>query len=407
MKRLLFLALSAVLLHSCQEERPAQLKTGDWWATMAVTDSIDLPFNFTLAQDEAGSLSMVIQNADERVVVDEIELQGDSIRIQMPVFEGYIAGTYTPERITGSFIKESLDRIVPFNASFGTRERFASTAPAAVNVSGIWETQFDFDTDDPYSAKGIFYQTGNKVTGTFRTTTGDYRYLEGVVDGEELQLSTFDGAHVFLFTATVSDSTLQGTFYSGNHSVEYFKAKRNDGFELPDASSLTFIKEGYDGFDFEFPNAEGEMVSMDHPDFKDKVVLVQIMGIWCPNCLDETRFYVDYAKQHPSEDLEFIALAFEYAKTEAKAWKGIERLKERIGVEYPVLLAQVGTSNKTKANEKLPMFNHVLSYPTTIYIDKSGAVRKIHTGFNGPATGARHEAFKKEFAETVTGLLAE
>ena len=189
MKRLLFLALSAVLLHSCKEERPAQLKTGDWWATMAVTDSIDLPFNFTLAQDEAGSLSMVIQNADERVVVDEIELQGDSIRIQMPVFEGYIAGTYTPERITGSFIKESLDRIVPFNASFGTRERFASTAPAAVNVSGIWETQFDFDTDDPYSAKGIFYQTGNKVTGTFRTTTGDYRYLEGVVDGEELQLS--------------------------------------------------------------------------------------------------------------------------------------------------------------------------------------------------------------------------
>ena len=40
------------------------------------------------------------------------------------------------------------------------------------------------------------------------------------------------------------------------------------------------------------------------------------------------------------------------------------------------------------------MLNHVLSYPTSIFIDKTGKVRKIHTGFNGPATGEKFTEFK-------------
>ncbi len=70
-------------------------------------------------------------------------------------------------------------------------------------------------------------------------------------------------------------------------------------------------------------------------------------------------------------------------------------------------MAQYGTSDKKKANEKLPMLNHVLSYPTTIFIDKKGKVRKIHTGFNGPATGDKHIAFKKEFESYIEALLKE
>jgi len=100
-------------------------------------------------------------------------------------------------------------------------------------------------------------------------------------------------------------------------------------------------------------------------------------------------------------------LAFEYAKTEEKAFQSIERLSKRIGIEYPVLLAQVGTSDKDIANEKLPMLNHVLSYPTSIFIDKKGVVRKIHTGFNGPATGDKFIQFKKEFEGFVAKLLRE
>nr|WP_298925772.1 TlpA disulfide reductase family protein [uncultured Allomuricauda sp.] len=404
MNRIWFLFIGIIVLFTSCETKKIELAEGDWLAKLDVSPNEVLPFNFSLAKNEDGSYSMEMYNADEVVTVDEIEIWNDSIRIKMPIYEGFIAGAFSENEINGNFIKESLNRIVPFSAKHGKQDRFDQKTEPNINISGIWEVNFDVGTDNEYPAKGIFMQNDNVLKGTFRTKTGDYRYLDGIVSGDTLKLSTFDGAHAFLFTAKVSDSTLNGYFYSGNHSVEKFVGKRNEAFELPDANTLTFLKEGYDGFDFSFPNETGGMVSLSDPQFKDKVVLVQIMGTWCPNCLDETKFYVDYLNKNPDLDVEFVALAFEYAKTEEKAWNGIERLKNRVGVEYPILLAQYGTSDKQKANEKLPMLNHVLSYPTTIYIDKKGEVHKIHTGFNGPATGEKHEAFKKEFDETINLL---
>ena len=307
----------------------------------------------------------------------------------------------------GEFIKESLDRIVPFTATFNEMSRFDAMGASTQNITGIWETQFNAGLSDEYIAKGIFEQNGDDVIGTFETTTGDYRYLGGIVDGDSLKISVYDGAHAFLFTAKVTDSTMNGAFYSGNHSKETFTAKRNESYNLPSADSLTFLRKGFEKLDFEFPDAEGNLVSLDDERFQDKVVLVQIMGSWCPNCLDETKYYTKYLKENPAQNLEIVALAFEYAKTQEKAFSSIKRLTDRIGVEYPVLLAQYGTSDKEEAQQKLPMLNHVLSYPTTIFIDKKGAVRKIHTGFNGPATGKKYEVFKTEFDAFVKQLLAE
>ncbi len=395
-----------LLLTSCKKDETKELALGDWLGTIEVSESQKLPFNFTLSKEEAGYI-MKIYNAEEEIVVDEIVLYGDSLHIQMPIFEGYFTGIFSEEAMEGKFIEEGKERIVPFTAVHGKKERFEVKEDARVNISGIWETYFDINTDNEYPAKGIFMQNGNRVKGTFRTKTGDYRFLEGVVTGDSLKLSAFDGSHVYLFRAQVSDSTLDGKFYSGKHAVQEFMAARNEAFELPEADSLTFLREGYDKFDFSFPNAEGEMVSLSDAQFKGKVILVQIMGTWCTNCLDETRFYVDFLKNNPDLDVQLVGLAFEYAKTQEKAFEGIRRLKEREDVPYPILLAQYGTSNKQKANEKLPMLNHILSYPTTIYIDKKGEVRKIHTGFNGPATGEKYEQFKEQFAATVQGLANE
>ena len=397
------------LLVSCSEKKPTEPIAGTWRAEMEVMDNQMLPFNFTWKKVNASKsdFKITVFNSDERFVIDDISLKNDSIYIRMPVFEGFIAGTFTPSEIRGQFIKESLERSVPFVAKYDNNQRFINTNPTSLDLSGIWKTKFTEENGETYMAKGTFYQEKGKLTGTFRTTTGDYRYLEGTVDGDSLKLSTFDGAHVFLFLAKANDSTLSGNFYSGNHYKATFEATRDDAYELPDASSLTYLKEGYDKFEFSFPDSNDELISLSDAQFENKVVLVQIMGTWCPNCLDETNYYVEYLKENPNKDLKFVALAFEYARTKEKAMQGINRLKDRVGVPYPILLAQIGTSSKTKANEKLPMLNQVLSYPTTIYIDKKGVVRKIHTGFNGPATGEKYEEFKEEFKETLATLLAE
>ncbi|MEX0273712.1 MAG: TlpA disulfide reductase family protein [Flavobacteriaceae bacterium] len=405
MRYSVFLLLLLVLL-SCDAPQPV-LRDGPWVAELEVKDGELLPFAFTVSTAEDGSKRMEIHNAEEVIQVDEIWVQGDSIVIRPPVFEGYLAGRFTKTGISGSFVKEGLDRVVPFQATYGRKHRFGSAQAPNTDVSGSWEADFSAGTLDAYKAKGIFEQQGEKVTGTFRTAKGDYRFLEGVVLGDTLRISAFDGAHAFLFTAAVSDSTMTGTFYSGNHFKEPFVAKRNEGFELPDAETLTYLKGGYETLEFAFPDEKGHAVSLNDARFKDKVVIVQLMGTWCPNCLDESKFIAQYLRENPHPDLAVVALAFEYVKTPEKAFQNIKRLRERLHLEYPILLAQYGTTDKAEAQKKLPMLNHVLSYPTTLFVDRNGKVRRIHTGFDGPATGEKYKAFISDFDGFVKKLLQE
>lgn len=396
--------LAITLIFSCQEQSTQEfLSYGDYRAELQINDTEVLPFTFKVK----GANNLTVFNAEEQIEVNEIEYRNDSVFIKMPVFEALLAAKVKNETLTGNFIIEGKDRVVPFKAK-KNNTRFNVEAKAEANITGNWETIFSPENEaDKYIAKGVFKQNGNQVTGTFLTETGDYRFLEGVINGADLKLSTFDGAHAFLFTGKVTDSTINGTFYSGSHWKEPFTAKRNESYQLPSADALTFLNEGYDSLAFTFPDANGNMISLTDERFKNKVVLVQIMGTWCPNCLDESKYYAEFYKENKDKGLEVVALAFEYAKTDEKAFASIKRLQDRIGVAYPILLAQTGTTSKQKAQEKLPMLNHVLSYPTTVFVDKKGKVRKIHTGFNGPATGEKFTEFKTEFKAFVGELLAE
>jgi len=195
-----------------------------------------------------------------------------------------------------------------------------------------------------------------------------------------------------------------GTFSNGKHYASIWEARRNPDAKLEHPNKLTYLKEGYDKIDFSFPNTEGEIISINDPKFKGKPKIIQIFGTWCPNCRDETTFLADYLKQNDTKDLEIIALAYEKRKEASKAFAAIKRYKDHFDVPYPMLLA--GPNNKVKAAETLPMLNHILSYPTLIFVDRNDKVTNIHTGFNGPAT-SEFENFKKDFVENVNLILSE
>src|SRR5258708_36545843 len=91
------------------------------------------------------------------------------------------------------------------------------------------------------------------------------------------------------------------------------------------------------------------------------------------------------------------ALDYERMNDFDKAKNNIARLQKRLNISYPILFA--GTTSAENKKKSLPMLNHIMSFPTTIFIDKKGAVRRIHTGSNGPATG-------KNYKEFVTGFNA-
>lgn len=389
----------------------ANLRTGDWKGILQLNDSIQLPFNF-----QVKALSLEIMNGDERIVVDEIKFLGDSVFIKMPVFDSEFRVEMAGDTIMkGNWVNYARKNknVIPFFASHCFKkncdDKNVFTSSQYFNMNGNWECDFSPDTKDKSKAKGVFIQTDpfKKLTGTFLTETGDYRYLEGKLNDERsFQLSCFDGSHAFLFTGKVKgDSIVDGHFYSGSHWHEPWVAVRNDKFELRNPDSLTFLKPGFTKVDFSFKNTEGKLVSLKDAKYKNKVVIVQLMGTWCPNCMDETKFLAPFYEKYKAQGLEVIALAFERTDDFAKAVSNVERSKKRFNANYDFLITM--KTGKEQASEALPMLNAVMAFPTTIYIDKKGVVRKIYTGFSGPATGDAYIKYVEETTLFVEKMLKE
>ncbi|MEL6922553.1 MAG: TlpA disulfide reductase family protein [Bacteroidota bacterium] len=373
----------------------------------------ELPFVFEVIYDTEDQFHIEIINGEERIRVDDIQVgrakgdTRDTFRINFPVFDSYIRGLYEEKVMEGEWVVLNRENYtIPFIARQGKNHRFTTLKKTPkIDLNGKWAAMFEIETDDPYPAIGDFVQEGNRLTGTFLTETGDYRYLEGTVQDNKMYLSVFDGAHAFLFEALINDdSTLTGTFRSGTHYQTVWEARRDPDFKLKSAYDLTYLKPGFDKLEFSFENTAGKTVSLSDESYKGKIKIVQLFGTWCPNCRDETNFLVDYLQKHPHPDLEVIALAFERHKDKSKAMKALRTYKEKFGMNYELLLA--GPNDKEEAAKSLPMLNQIISYPTLIFVDKNDQVRKIHTGFSGPATD-QYQDFIKEFETTLRELLAE
>ena len=382
------------------------LREGMWRATVEIQGR-ELPFNFEVKRNN-GDLEIYLINADERLLLDEVSIKGDSVDIALHIFDANFKAVIKDDKLEGLFIKNfAKDYRLPFRAVHGKSYRFAETAnnSEAVDFSGKYEVKF-IDEKDSTPAIAIFNQTGDSVSGTFLTPTGDYRFLQGdVVDGT-LHLSNFDGNFAYLFSAVKEkDGTLVGKYYSGKTCMEDWVARKNENASLPDADNLTYLKEGYDRIEFNFPDVNGNNVSLNDEKYKNKVVILQLFGTWCPNCMDETRYLAPWFKENNHRGVEIIGLAYERKADFNYASDRIKKMAKKLDVTYDFVIA--GTEDKEKASETLPMLNKVIAFPTTIFIGKDGKVKKIHTGFTGPSTGVYYEQFQQQFNETINELLTE
>ena len=378
------------------------LLVGVWRATLTMQEQ-ELPFLLQLEGNEVTGYEAYLRNGEEAILIDSVIVSGDSLRLTMPVFDTEITGRISNGKWEGEWRKNYVaDYVLPFVATHGENYRFVenSDQPSA-DFSGRWSVQF---ADDTLQAVGEFTQDGTRLTGSFLTSTGDYRYLAGNAEGDRMMLSAFDGEHAFLFHATLQDDgSLRGDFWSGNHYHTTWTAERNEDAALADANQLTYLKEGYDRLAFTFPDLSGEPVSLDDPTYQNKVVLVQLFGTWCPNCLDETRFLAQWYDAHQDQDVAVIGLAYEQKDDFDYAAGRVRKLVDKLDVNYDFLIA--GTADKAAASRTLPMLNRIMSFPTLIVLDRDHRVHRIHTGFSGPGTGAHYDAFVQEFETMMKGLL--
>jgi thiol-disulfide isomerase/thioredoxin len=372
-----------------------------------------LPFNFDVIYKEDKSIHIKIRNGQEEILLDEIVIgrdrktAKDTILINFPIYDSSIKAIYQGNIMQGDWIVHSKDDYrIPFKAYYGKAHRFTvNKKTPTTDITGNWKVDFT-DTSGSFAGIGVFEQKGNHLTGTFKTETGDYRFLEGTIQDKKIYLSCFDGSHAFLFEGKIADdnASISGAFKSGKHYTAYWKAVKDDTYALNDPYSMTYLKEGYDEVMFSFKDTNGQMVSLSDERYNSRPKVIQIFGTWCPNCRDETNFLLDYLNDNPDPGFDIIALGFEKYKDEGKAIKALKTYKDKLDVPYPMLLG--GYYNKKEAAKALPMLNAIISYPTMIFLDKNNKVYKIHTGFNGPATN-EYEEFKKEFASNIAYLLTE
>ena len=401
-KFLLFIAIIA-LFASCSESS-SELKTGHWRGVIGLQGQ-RLPFQFDIERDSSGSIIAFIQNASERIKLDEIHFFGDSISFVLHIFDAQLRVKNHGDSLTGYYTKDYVDDYkIPFVAYYNQHFRFPTGSPAHRDFSGKYDVTFT-SKNESKKAVGVFEQNGNSVTGTFLLKSGDYRYLEGNVVGDTLRLSTFDGNHAYFFKAAFDGDSLVGEYWSGKTYYATWTGIRDDSAALPDPESQTYMKEGYDRIEFSFPTLSGDSISLRDPDFQNKIVILQLFGTWCPNCMDETIFLRDWYNKNRDRGIEIIGLAYEQKADYEYARNRVLKMKERLKVNYPMLIA--GTSDNDEASKTLPMLNRVAAFPTMIIIGRDGKVRHIHTGFTGPGTGIYYEQFQERFNEVMNELLAE
>lgn len=374
-------------------------KNGAWRGTFKVANGQESPFNFELQ----GKTAYLI-NGSERFELKGITQKQDSLFIPVDIYDAVLAAKIVSQNeLSGVFKKFNTakpDKGIEFTAEYGKKYRFFENPGAAsVSLHGNWDVVIG---ESKNKIVGVFSQFGNKLTGTFLTTTGDYRYYEGSVQGNDFYLSAFSGSSPSLIKGKVTGDDLVGEIINVR-GAQAVKGTRNDKAALPDAYTLTTIKEGT-AFDFTFPDAfTGKPVSLKDSKYKGKAVIVTILGSWCPNCLDEAAFLSPWYKANKKRGVEIIGLSFERKDDPAFAKTRLEVLKKRFGIDYDILFA--GLADKEVASKALPALSAVLSFPTTILIDKDGNVSKIHTGYTGPATGKYYEEFVKEFNRDIDEVL--
>lgn len=384
-------------------------KSLHWLAYLLRQDGHKIPFEFDQVTTK-GKTVLYIINDKERIRVDKFRQTKDSVFFEMPVFESVFRvkkmGSNSWEGIWTKGTSGE-PQVMPFFAIAGKVTVPLNKSVNKPAFSGRWEISFTKSNGQTRPAIGEWQQQGNRVTGTIWTPTGDYRYLWGFVKGDSLQLGTFDGSHAYLFNAHLNkEGKVTGVFYSGAQGTEPWAASKNEHAVLPDLAAM-YLKDGEDRLQFRFPDLDNNPVSLSDARYKNKVVIIQIMGSWCPNCMDETAFLSEYYNRNKHRGVEVIALAYEYSEDPERSKNSIRKFKERFQVQYPLLNTGVTVSDSLRTEKTLPQLTTIKSFPSTIFIDKTGKVAKIHAGFTGPGTGIHYEELKKEFETTINRLLAE
>jgi peroxiredoxin len=381
---------------------------GRWDATIQI-NGVETPFPLEISGSGA-NVTASFFNGDDRYASTQGRFENGKLAVIWDYYAATLDATLKDGVLEGQYAGTRR-----MKGPFAIRAtRAAAAKPSAVSamvpsIGGLWEIPNK-------SGKGELawrfvvqqagaQQSGAKVSATILRVDGDTGTISGTFQNGKFVLSHFDGARAHLLEIIpASDGTLD-ILQDGKTKLTAYRpaAARAKGLPEPTNPDLhTTMKDPTEPFRFSFPDLNGRVVSNADARFHGKVLVVEITGSWCPNCHDEAPFLAEMYRKFGRQGVEIVSLSFE----EADQLKDPTRLRafvKKYGLEFPVLLG----GDPDEANAKLTQLVNWNTWPATLFIDRKGLVRGIHSGFPSSGSGDLFRQAKDEFNVEVGRLLAE
>lgn len=375
---------------------------GRWDATIQI-NGIETPFPLEISGSGA-NVSASLFNGDDRYPSTQGRFENGELSLKWDYYEATLEATLKDGVLEGQYAGTRRMK-GPFAIRAVRSAASNSVASASVpNIDGLWEIPNKSGKGES-AWRFVVQQSGSRAAATILRVDGDTGTISGTYRDGKFVLSHFDGARAHLLQITpASDGTLD-ILQDANTKLTAYRPAAARALGLPeptDPDLHTTMKDPAEPFRFSFPDLNGHKVSNSDARFHGKVVVVEITGSWCPNCHDEAPFLAEMYRKYGGQGLEIVSLSFE----EADQLRNPTRLRafvKRYGLEFPVLLC----GEPEEANTKLSQLVNWNTWPATLFIDRQGKVRGIHSGFPSPGSGDLFRQAKDEFNVEAGRLLAE
>jgi thiol-disulfide isomerase/thioredoxin len=386
----------------------AQPIAGRWDATIQI-NGVETPFPLEIS-GSGTNVTASFFNGNDRYVSTQGQFANGKLVVKWDYYAATLEATLKDDVLVGQYAgTRRMKGPFAIRATRGAAAKPAAVSVIVPNIDGLWEIPNKSGKGE-LAWRFIVQQSGAqksgpKVSATILRVDGDTGTISGDFQNGKFVLSHFDGARAHLLEVTPApDGTLHILQDGKTQMIAYRPAAaRAKGLPEPTDPDLnTSMKDPREPFRFSFPDLNGRVVSNADARFHGKVVVVEITGSWCPNCHDEAPFLAEMYRKYGRKDFEIVSISFE----EAEQLKDPTRLRafvKKYGLEFPVLLG----GDPDEANAKLSQLVNWTTWPATLFIDRGGLVRSVHSGFPSAGSGELFRQAKEEFNVQVGRLLAE
>jgi thiol-disulfide isomerase/thioredoxin len=391
MKRFLLPVSFFLFLMGCQKPIPQQAY---WSGALHRTDSTSIPFR-AFIDLHATPPSGYFLVGGERTQIPEIEHRRDSLVLLFSGYNAAMRGTLDGAVWRGDYIRyRTTPMAIPFeaHAEILTQSDSAASAKPAIPLVGKFRAFLREGNSVDSTTVATFWMSNDSIYGTLIAPDGDYGLNAGTQQGTSVSLSRFTGWQAQLFNLSRYGNSWAGSLYVRNDPPVTITLE--PGVSLKDdfpGERKTAMKNPGVPFVFSGITPDGDTLTNTSAQFKGKALIIDIMGTWCHNCMDEAPVLQQFYDEFKNKGLEVVGLSYEINDNPEQGKKNLRLYQKRFRLTFPLLFCG-STDNKYVGPQLRAQLDNFYAYPTALFLDKRGIVRSVHIGFKGPGTGEDFQA---------------